>query len=86
MMHTWNGGWAPGGYAFGIPFGGFPITAILIGLAVFAIAVFFKMRKSRNSDSDPKERGLEILIERFSRGEIDAETFKTMKAAIDSKN
>ncbi|MFA6504541.1 MAG: hypothetical protein WCT14_00500 [Treponemataceae bacterium] len=62
------------------------MTAILIALAVFAIVAFFKMNKSRNYASDPKEHGLEILIERFSRGEIDAETFKSMKAAIDSKN
>jgi uncharacterized membrane protein len=44
------------------------------------------MGKSRKTDLEGvMERGIDILISRFSRGEIDAETFRSMKAELETK-
>lgn len=86
MIHGWNGAGFSGGYAFGFPYGGFIMTALFAALIVLAVLAIIRASKAGKYRDDPKERGLEILIERFSRGEIDAATFKSMKAEIDSKN
>ena len=86
MMRSWGGGYFPGAYAFGFPWGGLVMSAVLIGLAVFAVVAFIRMGRTRRTIDDPKERGIEILIERFARGEIDAETFRSMKAELEARN
>jgi uncharacterized membrane protein len=86
MLHNWYGGWGPGAYAYGFPWGGLIMIIILVALVVFAIFAFVRVGKTTKSGGDPKERGLEILIERFSRGEIDTETFRTMKAELENKS
>ena len=55
----------------------------LVGLLVFAIVKMGKM--GRPDQSVSRERGLDILIERYARGEIDAEAFRAMKAELDIK-
>lgn len=74
------------GYALGFPWGGFAMSALLIGLAVFAVVAAIRMGRTRRTDDDPKERGIEILIERFARGEIDSETFRSMKSELEARN
>lgn len=86
MMHNWGGGYFPGAYPFGFPWGGFAMSAILVALVVFAVVVLVRSSRARRSFEDPKERGLEILVERFAKGEIDADTFRSMKAELDARN
>jgi uncharacterized membrane protein len=60
----------------------------ILVLAAVAIAVFLAARAGRSragSGGAAAERGLDILIERFARGEIDADAFRAMKAEIERK-
>ncbi len=87
MMHGWNGGgWAQGGYAFGFPWGS--LTMGLLALALIALVIVQIVRMSRSGTRAfevSKDKGLDILTERFARGEIDAEAFRLMKAELDAK-
>ena len=85
MMYGWNGAWGHGPYAYGFPWGGILMGAVLIVLAVFAVVAFIRMYRSGSSSTNPKHRGLEILSERFARGEIDADTYRSMKAELEEK-
>jgi uncharacterized membrane protein len=55
----------------------------LIGLAVFALAK--RAKGGSDGKGSAKERGLEILTERFALGEIDAETFRSMRSEFDNE-
>ncbi len=85
LLHGY-GYWGSGAFGGGFPWMGTAMWVALIALA--ALAVFAAVRIGRSSgrrnDADPKERGLEILTERFARGEIDAETYKSMKDEIEA--
>ena len=86
MMHVWNGGWGAGAYGFGFPWGGIAMGAVLIALFLLAISSFIRSGRIGKGSDDPRERGVKILVERYARGEIDAETFKSMKVELDSNN
>ncbi|PKL09377.1 MAG: hypothetical protein CVV51_04150 [Spirochaetae bacterium HGW-Spirochaetae-7] len=78
-----GGGWAHPGYFFGFSWGGIVLAVILIGLAVFAVVSI--RRRGKTLDSDPasaSQQGLLVLTERFVRGEIDTEAFRSMKAEL----
>jgi uncharacterized membrane protein len=87
MYHGWNGGgWARGGYALGFPWGG--LVMGLIGIAIIVLLIVLIVRSGANRKPnllDSKEKGIDILIERYTRGEIDGETFKAMKAELDAR-
>ncbi|HRS04829.1 MAG TPA: SHOCT domain-containing protein [Treponema sp.] len=55
---------------------------ILIFLFVSLIISFKK--KSKLEKYEAVTKGLDILIERYARGEISAETFKAMKAELEA--
>jgi len=85
-MYGWNGGgWSQGGYAQGFPWAG-----ILVGLAVLAVIgllVALSIRVLRGTprlEGEKRGRSLEILTERFARGEIGAEEFRSMKAELEN--
>jgi len=89
MYHVWQGnGWGSGPFSFGFPWGGIVMGVLLIGVIIFA--VFMVIRSSRSAghvtaggqNADPRELGLSILTERFARGEIDSETFRSMRADL----
>lgn len=95
-MYGLHGGWNPAGagYAFGIPFG-----AILMGLlaiALIVLVVFATLRLAKGGhhghgpaplgEFPPERRALDILAERFARGEIDAESYRLMKAELERKD
>lgn len=85
MFHGWNG-WAPGGFAFGFPWGGLLIGAAGLGLVgILVVSMLRAGRASRSSLESPSERGLAILTERFARGEIDSETFRSMRTELEAK-
>jgi putative membrane protein len=88
MYRGWNGGsWTLGGHALGFPWGG--LVMGLLFFALIALIVFAIVRMGKSSATSlgvAKDRGIDILIERYARGEIDADTFRAMKAVIDAKN
>jgi uncharacterized membrane protein len=63
------------------------VTAILLLalLALLVIAIIRMGKAGRLSHEAAKEKGVDILIERYARGEIDAEAFRAMKAVLDAK-
>lgn len=93
MNRLWqSNGWGSGLFSFGYPWGGIVMGLLLIGVIVFTVFMVIRSSRSdRNSHSagqyaDSRERGLSILTERFARGEIDSETFRTMKAELNAGN
>lgn len=83
-----GGGWAhPGyGFGFGFPWGAIVMGALVIGLVVFAVVALRRSRMNRTADPvGASQRGVQILTERFARGEIDVETFRSMKAELESQ-
>ncbi len=87
MYHGWSGGWAPGGYMFGLPWGGLFMGVLFTALIVLMVFAIVRMGKLKKNDPEGgTDRGMDILVSRFSRGEIDAQTFRSMKAELETKN
>lgn len=89
MHHVWNG-WAPAAYGLGphlgYPWGG--IVMLLLFLFLVGIVIFAFIRLSKSRSAETKKEGpsaLDILSERFARGEIDAESYRAMKAELGQK-
>jgi uncharacterized membrane protein len=86
MYRGWHdGGWGFGGQAIGFPWGGIVMAVLFLAVIALLIVLIVRMGKTRTGEYVAKERGINILIERYTRGEIDAETFRAMKAELDSK-
>jgi len=86
MSHMFNGAMNHGMYGIGFPFGGLFMGLLIIALIAVLVVLIIRSGKNRKDNlMSAKEKGLEILVERFARGEIDAETFKTMKATLELK-
>ncbi len=79
-------GYGHGDWAFGwahMLFGGLMMVAAFGGL-VFAIVLAVRWLGSGPSQDAPRGRGLEILQERFARGEIDKAEFEERKRILPS--
>jgi uncharacterized membrane protein len=63
---------------------GFVMPILVLVLIVLVGVALFRMGKGHRLNS-PRERAIGNLIERWSRGEIDTETFKSMKKGIDAR-
>jgi len=87
-MHGWYG-YGPGAVAQGFPWMGVVMPIVFLALITLAIILVIKAVKrdighgnaGRNVGADSK--ALEILSERFARGEIDAETYRSMKKELE---
>jgi len=55
---------------------------LLAGLIVAIVAIVRFGKTNRRDPDGAMGRGLEIIEERFARGEIDADTFRAMKAEL----
>ena len=84
-----------GPYGYGQDFGmfGFPWMSLFFGLVVVALVVaglVVLIRSTRRGigqgapTNGPQHRALEILAERFARGEIDAAAYRSMKAELET--
>ena len=89
MHYGWNG-WAPGAYGLGahlgFPWGG--IVMLLLFLVLVGLVIFAMLRLSKSRGTETKKVGpaaLDILSERFARGEIDAESYRAMKEELGRK-
>jgi len=81
-----GGGWAHPGYGFGFPWGGIAMGVLVIALVVFAVIAL--RRRGRTHDPElasASQQGMLILTERFARGEIDVDTFRSMKAELEAQ-
>jgi len=61
----------------------------LVGLAIFAIVKLARRPASSGVLLEGRPSGgkaLEILAERFAKGEVDAETYRSMKAELETQN
>jgi putative membrane protein len=80
-----NGGWINGGLPFAGNWGGMVMLIIVVAALVLGIVALVRTGKARDtSGSTATDRGMEILAERFARGEIDADSFRSMKAELES--
>lgn len=72
MMYWWP-------YGYGM-MGGWGWLGMLMQLAILVLLIYLLVRAfSRPASSEGRDRALEILRERYARGEIDKETFERMK-------
>lgn len=77
----------------GYGFGAFPWIHLVLGLAFFALVVvglIFLIRLARRAGTGTggtptleSSSAFAILAERFARGEIDAETYRSMKTELE---
>jgi len=56
------------------------VLLAVVALSIIAIARTRKMNPS--ASGTPEARGLDILAERFAKGELDAETYRSMRAEL----
>jgi uncharacterized membrane protein len=86
MHRGWNGYGAMNGYALGFPWMSLAMGGVFVILLALGIIALVRLAKrDRRAAEAPQERGIDILIGRFARGEVDAETFRSMKAELGSK-
>ena len=67
------------GLGLGAPIAGIAMIA-LVGLVVWFIVG--AVRPDRTAEVNTPSRALEVLADRYARGEIDAEIYRTTKATI----
>jgi putative membrane protein len=73
------------GLGLGASMGGIFMIAI-VGLVVWAIvsaAIVSAVRPERTAAPSSTPRALEVLADRYARGEIDGEEYRNTKAAIE---
>ena len=66
----------------GMPFGGLFLLLIIVAVACFVILINRGISSSGMSDESP----LDILKRRYASGEIDKETFDSMKKNIERED
>ena len=81
MMGGWGSGWGMGwfGGIFMIVFW----VLVIVGL-VFLIKWLIQTTSSGKTDGRPSPKAMDILKERYARGEISKEEFETMKHDLQS--
>ena len=85
MYRGMNGGWFNGGLPFMGNWGGIVMFIVVAAAFVLGIVAIVRTGRARHTaGSTASDRGLEILAERFARGEIDADSFRSMKAELDA--
>ena len=87
-MYGFGQGYAGNG-TFGFPWFHLIFGLIFLALVVVGMISIIRMAKSGKTGlsqgDDLHARAVDIMVERFARGEIDAETFRSMKAEIEKK-
>ena len=87
-MHGWYG-YGPGAVAQGFPWMGVVMPIVFLALVTLAIILVIKAvrreggKGSGVSNAVAESKAVEILSERFARGEIDAETYRSMKKELE---
>lgn len=60
-------------------------VGLFILLFFIIYSIFYNKKRGYYEKQDAVSKGLDILIERYTRGEIDSETFKRMKSDLEQK-
>lgn len=81
MMNGGHGGWWMGGYMWF-----FSILFWILIIAGVVLVVSWLVNKDSQASARPTESALEILKQRYARGEIDRETFERMKRDIEGEH
>jgi len=74
-MHTYHGGWGMGWF-------GFPLMLLFWGVLIFGIVMlvrFFSAERGSRAGTDP----IDILKERYARGEISIEEYEERKRNLE---
>lgn len=85
-MMPW-GGWGPWGWGFGFLWMLLSLSIVVGLLALLIIGAYYMFRKA-TAEASPKAgspKALEILDERFARGEINKKEYEEMKRALSSR-
>jgi putative membrane protein len=84
-MRGWNGyGLYHDGFAMGFPWMGLALGILFLAVVTLLVILAIRMSKRPYRVDPPKPgRALDILAERFARGEIDAAAFREMKAELE---
>lgn len=80
MMYYWNGNW--GGMLLVMLVNG-AVWIGLIGLLIWVVSRFFSQRTPSMGTPDSAASAMEILRQRYARGEIDSPTFLEMKRHLE---
>ena len=80
-MYGWNGDW--GGMLLAMLLNGV-VWIALIGLLVWGLSRLLGQRASSVGRPDTGPSALEILRQRYARGEIDEATFERMRTRLDA--
>jgi uncharacterized membrane protein len=81
MYRNWNVGGFP---AFGFPWGSLIMGILFVAfMATVVVAVIRMMKAVKLNREAVTGRSIEILSERFARGEIDAGAYRSMKAELE---
>lgn len=77
MMNGWNGGWGNGGFIWGI-------FSIIIQVAVIAGVIYLVVYlvNANKNGHQRKDSAMEILKERYARGEISDEEYEEKKKRL----
>lgn len=75
-----------GWYHDGAGWGGWLVMTIAMiafwAMVIVAVVVLFRGSKSSGQDSSPRQDPMDILNERFARGEIDEDEYQARGAAL----
>lgn len=83
MYRGINGGFGAGFTPLWAHWGGIGLGIVLVAVVALSIIALVRTGKKRSAASgEPEQRGLDILAERFARGELDAETYRSMRAEL----
>ncbi len=69
------------GYGLGASMGGGILMIVIVGLVVWLIVS--TLRPQRTIQTSSPSRAIEVLADRYARGEIDGEEYRNRKAAIE---
>jgi len=85
MYRGLNGAWGMAGYPVWAHWGGIALAiAIVVAIVLGVVAIRRSGTSGRRERGVAEARGLDVLAERFARGEIDAETYRSMRAELES--
>jgi len=86
MMGGWGnmGGWGYGGYG-GYGMMGIGMLVFWIGIIILGIYLFRRNSSHVHRGGQGKTSSMEILSERYARGEIDSEDYQRRKRDLEGK-
>lgn len=70
------------GFGFGMGLFGWVFMALILGLIIFGIIALISWSTRSTSGSQEKKTPLEVLKDRYARGDIDEKEFEHMKRTL----